>query len=145
MESHKTCGRTLNYHLLVNRSHKRTERPTKGLLMYTRLQEVTTENRIHIRENEACAEDDVPHGQHIKAMKNEHAKIKHNMTKAAELITLTYAGRRKEVNSDTGVKDLIDKHPFHTNYGEVIAYKIHYTKCTVLAAYRVHFFVSSML
>ena len=72
-------------------------------------------------------------------------KIKHNMTKAAELITLTYAGRRKEVNSDTGVKDLIDKHPFHTNYGEVIAYKMHYTKCTVLAAYRVHFFVSSML
>ena len=67
-------------------------------------------------------------------------KIKHNMTKAAELITLTYAGRRKEVNSDTGVKDLIDKHPFHTNYGEVIAYKMHYTKCTVLAVYRVHTF-----
>lgn len=68
-------------------------------------------------ENEAV-EDEVAQARHIKALKNEYAKVHKNAAVAAELMKLTFEGRRREVASNMRVGELLLKYPFLQNYEE---------------------------
>lgn len=66
------------------------------------------------------AEDHVAQERHIKAMKSEYAKVHKNLVLGEELMQLTYAKRRQEINNEIQIKDAVERYPFLQKYEEVI-------------------------
>ena len=66
------------------------------------------------------AEDRVVQERHIKAMKNEYAKVHKKLVLGEELMQITYAGRCQEINNEIQIKDVVERYPFLQNYEEVI-------------------------
>lgn len=66
------------------------------------------------------SEDKVAHNRHCKAMQTEYAKVHSNVALGAQLMQLTYAGRRQEVKSERPVKEIVERYPFLQNYVEVM-------------------------
>ena len=74
-----------------------------------------------------AVEDRVAQERHIKAMKNEYMKVHKNLALGEELMTITFPGRRQEINNEVKkIKDVVERYPFLQNYEEVTPV---YMKC----------------
>lgn len=76
------------------------------------------EKQKSLQEENEAVEDEVAQARHIKALKIEYAKVHKNAAVAAELMKLTFVGRRREVVSNMRVGELLLKYPFLQNYEE---------------------------
>lgn len=65
-----------------------------------------------------CVEDPVSHDRHVKLMRKEFSKVHKNLALGAELMEVTFTGRRQEV-IELPVKEAINRYPFLQNYEEV--------------------------
>ena len=72
-----------------------------------------------VAKEDVAIEDEVAHQRHIKAMRSEFTKTHPNTAVAAELMKLTFYGRRQEVKSAVAIKEVIERYPFLQNHEEV--------------------------